>query len=90
MKMGLVHPYPNKVDLGKGGVTANSADNYFFKVPSLRNVLNTPPYFHDGAAVTIEQAILDTGWHQLGIKINETDVKAIKTFFNTLSHKKRQ
>ena len=90
MKMGLVHRYPNKVDLGKGGVTGNSADNYFFKVPSLRNVLNTPPYFHDGAVVTIEQAIVDTGWHQLGIKINETDVKAIKTFFNTLSHKKRQ
>lgn len=89
MKMGLVHAYPNKVDLGKGGVTGNSADNYFFKVPSLRNVLNTYPYFHDGAAMTIEQAVVDTGWHQLGIKINEKDVKAIKTFFNTLSHKKQ-
>tara|TARA_R110002072_G_scaffold302404_2_gene485181 strand:- start:1197 stop:2168 length:972 start_codon:yes stop_codon:yes gene_type:complete len=89
MKMGLVNPYPNKVDLGKGGLTGNSADNYFFKVPSLRNVLNTPPYFHDGAAVTIEQAIIDTGWHQLGINIDEKDVQAIKTFFNTLNHKKR-
>lgn len=61
MKMGLVHSYPNKIDKGKGGVTGNAADNYFFKVPSLRNVLSTAPYFHDGAAVTIEQAIVDTG-----------------------------
>lgn len=89
MKMGLVHPYPNKVDTGKGGVTGNAADNYFFKVPSLRNILSTAPYFHDGAASTIEQAIVDTGWHQLGIKIGEADVIAIKTFFNSLNHQEK-
>ena len=86
MKMGLVHPYPNKVDKGKAQVTGNPADNYFFKVPSLRNILNTAPYFHDGAAATIEQAIIDTGWHQLGIKLNEQEVKAIKVFFNSLNN----
>lgn len=86
MKMGLVHPYPNKVDKGMAQVTGNSADNYFFKVPSLRNILNTAPYFHDGAAKTIEQAIEDTGWHQLGIRLDNKDVIAIKTFFNTLNN----
>jgi cytochrome c peroxidase len=86
MKMGLVHPYPNKIDKGMAEVTGNSADNYFFKVPSLRNILNTAPYFHDGAASTIEEAIEDTGWHQLGIKLNKQDVKAIKTFFKTLNN----
>ena len=88
MKMGIVHPYPNKVDKGKAQVTGNPADNYFFKVPSLRNILNTAPYFHDGAAATIEQAIEDTGWHQLGIKLSKEEVHAIKVFFNTLNNQK--
>ncbi len=88
MKMGIVHPYPNKIDKGKAHVTGNPADNYFFKVPSLRNILNTAPYFHDGAAATIEQAIEDTGWHQLGIKLSEQEVKSIKVFFNTLNNQK--
>lgn len=86
MKMGIVHPYPNKKDKGKAQVTGNPADNYFFKVPSLRNILNTAPYFHDGAAATIEQTIKDTGWHQLGIKLNKQEVNAIKMFFNTLNN----
>ena len=86
MKMGIIHPYPNKTDKGMAQVTGDSADNYFFKVPSLRNILNTAPYFHDGAAATIEQAIVDTGWHQLGIRINEEDTAAIKTFFKTLNN----
>ncbi|WP_198262967.1 cytochrome-c peroxidase [sulfur-oxidizing endosymbiont of Gigantopelta aegis] len=86
MKMGLVHPYPNKIDRGLAHITNNSGDNYFFKVPSLRNVINTAPYFHDGAGITIEQAIKDTGWHQLGIKLRNQEVLAIKAFFNTLNN----
>lgn len=87
MKMGIVHPYPNKIDKGVGGITHKAGDNYFFKVPSLRNILNTAPYFHDGAATTVEQAIEDTGWHQLGIKLNKDEINEIKTFFNTLNNK---
>lgn len=86
MKMGLVNPYPNTIDKGRAQVTGNASDNFFFKVPSLRDVNNTPPYFHDGAVNTIEQAIKDTGWHQLGIKLNEEEVKAIKMFFNTMNN----
>lgn len=89
MKMGIVNPYPNKRDKGKAHVTGNAADNYFFKVPSLRNILNTAPYFHDGAAATIEQAIEDTGWHQLGIKLSKEEVQAIKIFFNTLNNQQK-
>ncbi|WP_076417608.1 cytochrome c peroxidase [Colwellia sp. UCD-KL20] len=87
MKMGIVHPYPNKIDKGVGGITNKAGDNYFFKVPSLRNILNTAPYFHDGAATTVEQAIEDTAWHQLGIKLNKDEINEIKTFFNTLNNK---
>ena len=87
MKMGIVHPYPNKIDKGVGAITNNPGDNYFFKVPSLRNVLNTAPYFHDGAATTIEQAIEDTGWHQLGIRLTAEETSQIRSFFNTLNNK---
>lgn len=86
MKMGLVNPYPNTIDKGRAHVTGNTSDNFFFKVPSLRDVNNTPPYFHDGAVNTIEQAIKDTGWHQLGIKLTIEEVQAIKMFFNTLNN----
>ena len=86
MKMGLVNSYPNTSDKGLAQVTGNPADNYFFKVPSLRNILNTAPYFHDGAATSIEQAIFDTGWHQLGIKLNKKEVADIKIFFKTLNN----
>ena len=86
MKMGIIHPYPNKIDKGIALITKKPGDNYFFKVPSLRNVINTAPYFHDGAAATIEQAIKDTGWHQLGISLSEEEVLSIKQFFNTLNN----
>ncbi len=90
MKMGIVHPYPNKQDKGRAQITHNPADNYFFKVPPLRNILNTAPYFHDGAASSIEQAIFDTGWHQLGIKLSKQEITRIKHFFATLSHQPKQ
>lgn len=89
MKMGLVHPYPNVIDTGKALVTGNPADNYFFKVPSLRDVLNTPPYFHDGAVYSIDQAIKDTGWHQLGIKLNDQETASIRLFFSTLNNQSK-
>ncbi len=88
MKMGIVNSYPNKSDKGLAQVTGNPADNYFFKVPSLRNILNTAPYFHDGAATSIEEAIFDTGWHQLGIRLNKKEVADIKIFFRTLNNQK--
>lgn len=88
MKMGLVNSYPNTSDKGLAQVTGNPADNYIFKVPSLRNILNTAPYFHDGAATSIDKAIFDTGWHQLGIKLNKKEVADIKIFFKTLNNQK--
>ncbi|REL28629.1 cytochrome-c peroxidase [Thalassotalea euphylliae] len=86
MKMGIVEPYPNKVDLGRAQVTGNAGDKFFFKVPSLRNVLNTAPYFHDGGAATIEQAIIDTAKHQLGIRLTEQEANDIKAFFGSLDN----
>ncbi|MGF1768847.1 c-type cytochrome [Enterovibrio makurazakiensis] len=88
MKMGLVKPYPNKIDKGRAHVTGSSADNFMFKVPTLRNVAQTAPYFHDGAVFNLDQAVRDTAWHQLGVKLSEEDVKDISAFFASLDNTK--
>lgn len=86
MKMGLVNPYPNTKDKGRARITGNSGDNFLFKVPPLRNVAQTAPYFHDGEGKTLEQAVQDTGWHQLGIKLNKQQVQEISVFLRTLDN----
>jgi len=88
-KMGLVNPYENKDDLGRFEVTKNEAEKYFFKVPSLRNIALTGPYFHDGKAATLEEAVTKMAWLQLGKKLSDDEVKSIVTFLNTLSDKER-
>lgn len=89
MKMGIVHAYPNTIDKGRAGVTGNPADNFIFKVPSLRNVAQTAPYFHDGKGETLEQAIVDTAWHQLGAKLTASQLKDIRLFLLTLDNSEK-
>ena len=86
-KLGLVRAWPNQKDLGRYGVTKREADRMFFKVPSLRNAAKTAPYFHDGSADTLEQAIEMMGRHQLGLEIPKEDVADIKTFLGSLTGK---
>lgn len=83
-KLGLVHPYESK-DLGRYDVTKKDADKYFFKVPSLRNVEKTGPWFHDGSVTTLSQAIDLMAWHQLGKKLEPADVQSIETFLKSLT-----
>ena len=83
-KLGLVHPYETK-DLGRYEVTKNEADKYFFKVPSLRNIAMTGPYFHDGSVATLEEAIRLMGWHQLGRELTPEQIASIKTFLESLT-----
>lgn len=86
-KLGLVRAWPNQKDAGRYEVTKQEADRMFFKVPSLRNAAKTAPYFHDGSADTLEQAIEMMGRHQLGLEIPKEDVAAIKTFLSSLTGK---
>ena len=86
-KMGVMQPYSNTVDVGRFKVTKNEADKYVFKVPSLRNIANTAPYFHDGAATTLEEAIQTMSTLQLGATLGESQVKSIVTFLQSLSNK---
>lgn len=88
-KMGLVNAYSNASDLGRFEVTKKDTDKFFFKVPSLRNIALTGPYFHDGKAATLDEAVKQMAWLQLGKKLGDDEVKSIVTFLHTLSDKQR-
>ena len=74
-------------DLGLAEATKKTKDFYVFKVPSLRNVAITYPYYHDGSIKSLDEAISLMGKYQLGVEIPEKDVKAIITFFKSLTAK---
>ncbi len=90
-KIGVIEPYAYDPDdsslasLGRYNTTGNKADIQVFRVPSLRNVADTPPYFHDGSVSTLEQVVSLMSRHQLGREIPETDIKLIVAFLNSLS-----
>lgn len=79
--------YLTPADLGLAEVTRKSKDFYVFKVPSMRNVAITYPYYHDGSVKTLDEAVYLMGKYQLGIEIPDQDVKAIVTFLKSLTSK---
>lgn len=85
-KLGIVNPYPNTDDKGLAEVTGNPADNFMFKVPPLRGVGQTAPYFHDGATISLEDVVRDTAWHQMGTRLSEDEVINISAFLRTLDN----
>jgi len=85
-KMGLVAPYETEnAAQGLVAVTGKDADRFKFKVPTLRNVELTYPYFHDGEADTLSEAVDIMGRLQLGRKFEETDIDIIVAFLKTLT-----
>lgn len=74
-----------RADLGRFNVTQRDEDMHVFKVPSLRNVALTAPYFHDGSVATLEQAVLLMGRYQLGRELSELDAQAIAAFLKSLT-----
>lgn len=82
-KLGLVKPYETK-DLGRYTVTKNEADKYFFKVPSLRLISKTAPYFHDGSVETLSEAVRLMAHHQLGRDLSKEQIAAIVKFLEVL------
>ncbi|MEM9271465.1 MAG: cytochrome c peroxidase [Cyanobacteria bacterium P01_F01_bin.143] len=73
-----------KADLGRYNVTKDDLDRHVFKVPSLRNITLTSPYFHDGNPQTLDQAIKLMGKYQLGVDIPQSDVDLIMHFLRSL------
>jgi len=85
-KFGMVNPYTKDTKtMGRFAVTKNPADKYFFKVPTLRNIELTAPYFHDGETWDLGEAVKVMAWHQLGLKPNKQEVESIVAFLKTLT-----
>jgi cytochrome c peroxidase len=75
---------PRPADLGRYNVTGRDEDRHRFRVPSLRLAAVTPPYFHDGSASTLEEAVRIMARYQLGREIDPNDERRIVLFLNTL------
>ncbi|MCJ7558443.1 MAG: cytochrome-c peroxidase [Gammaproteobacteria bacterium] len=85
-KMGVVEPYKTaNTAQGLIGVTGKDADRFRFKVPTLRNVQLTYPYFHDGEAGTLTHAVDIMGRLQLGKKFEPEENAQIVAFLKTLT-----
>lgn len=84
-RLGLVAPWPTATDSGRITVTRAAADLFVFKVPSLRNVEKTGPYFHDGAVASLDSAILLMGRHQLGVELDAPRIASIRAWLATLT-----
>lgn len=84
-KLGLVKPYPDQSDLGRFEVTKNDGDKMFFRVPTLRNVEKTAPYFHKGQIATLEDAVKTMAHHQLGMDLKDDEIKSVVTWLKCLT-----
>ncbi len=86
-KIGLVEPYETE-DMGRYEVTGLESDKKAFKVPSLRNIAKTAPYFHDGSVETLDEAIKLMAKHQLGRDhVGHGMIRDIKAFLGSLTGK---
>lgn len=90
-KLGVVKPWPAptdpgaKPDEGRGAITKNDAEKGSFKVPSLRNITKTGPYFHDGSVGELNEAVKLMAAHQLGRDLTPEQTKSILAFLDTLT-----
>ncbi len=84
-KYGLLKAVPGLKDEGRSKISRNAGEQFFFKVPSLRNVEMTGPFFHDGSQKTLEGAVAFMGEYQLGRQLSKADVDSITTFLKSLT-----
>ena len=86
-KVGLIKPYANQTDPGRAAVTKDDDDKFKFKVPSLRNIAATHPYFHDGKITTLHEAVRTMANLQLGLQLTAEQEADLVTFLKTLTGK---
>ncbi|KHT40290.1 cytochrome-c peroxidase [Vibrio sinaloensis] len=85
-KMGLVKPFAtDNPDIGRKAITGNEFDKFVFKVPTLRNVELTYPYFHDGSVWQLEEAVSMMADLQLGKKLTKDESGKITEFLKSLT-----
>jgi cytochrome c peroxidase len=83
-KLGLARAWPDTSDTGRYAVTRLEGDQLVFKVPSLRNVTRTWPYFNDGSVGTLPEAIRLMGRYQLGRELTDAQVSSIVEYLGAL------
>ena len=71
-------------NLGRFAVTGDPDDKYYLKVPTLRNISKTAPYFHDGSVASLSEAVKLMSFHQLGIELKPDEITKIVKFLHTL------
>ncbi len=84
-KLGVMKAWPSQTDQGLYQRTKDENDKMVFKVPSLRNIKKTGPYFHDGSVLMLDQAIRDMAVHQRGVTLTDTQVKSIEVWMDSLT-----
>jgi len=84
-RLGTAKPWPDTSDPGREKVTKNAADRMVFKVPSLRNIEKTGPYFHTGKVKTLDESIARMAEYQLGNTMPPEKVKSIGAFLASLT-----
>lgn len=72
-------------DLGRFLLTGDPRDRFVFRVPSLRNIAETGPYFHDGSVATLENAVRVMARHQLGYELSDGQVRDLVAFLESLT-----
>ena len=87
-KVGIVNVYETD-DKGRIAVTKEEYDELVFKVPSLRNITLTAPYFHDGKQATLPETVKKMAWLQLGLELKPEQVDELTAFLGALTDKSR-
>ena len=84
-QLGAVRSWPERTDIGRSGVTHQASDTLFFKVPTLRNVEMTGPWFHNGQVQTLDQAVRLMAKYQTGEHLSDSQVHSIVVFLHSLT-----
>jgi cytochrome c peroxidase len=84
-KLGLMKAWPDTSDPGRQKVTKSEADRLVFKVPSLRNIDKTGPYYHNGKVTALAQAVASMAEYQLGKTLTDAQVQSVIAWLGTLT-----
>ncbi|MEZ6230305.1 MAG: cytochrome-c peroxidase [Candidatus Brocadiaceae bacterium] len=85
-KFGIAKPYDKDTQtLGRYNVTKNEKDKYVFKVPLLRNIELTAPYFHDASTWSLRETVKIMAEYQLGTALTDTETNKLVAFLRTLT-----
>jgi len=84
-RLGVIKPWPDSRDLGRFTQTRNEGDRLVFKVPLLRNIEKTGPYFHNGKVKKLAEAVQLMSTYQVVRALSEDEIMAVIAWLNTLT-----